>query len=72
MAQHPRITDWQTDPALADFVRRARAGERVVEDSDVDADRREARKAKNREASRLCHARRRARLKAAKNEKIGR
>lgn len=71
MAQHPRITDWQTDPALADFVRRARAGERVVEDSDVEADRREVRKARNREASRLCHARRRARLKAAKSERMG-
>lgn len=59
--------DWQSDPELADLVRRARAGERVVEDSDVDADRREARKAKNREASRLCHARRRARLKAMRD-----
>lgn len=64
--------DWQNDPELADLVRRARNGERIVEDSDVDADRREARKARNCEASRLCHARRRARLKAAKNEKIGR
>lgn len=59
--------DWQSDPELADLVRRARAGERIVEDSDVDADRREARKAKNREASRLCHARRRARLKAMRD-----
>lgn len=63
--------DWQSDPELADLVRRARNGERIVEDSDVDADRREARKARNREASRLCHARRRARLKAMKNERMG-
>lgn len=63
--------DWQNDPELADMVRRARNGERVVEDSDVEADRLEARKAKNREASRLCHARRRARLKAMKNERMG-
>lgn len=63
--------DWQSDPELADLVRRARNGERIVDDSDVEADRREARKAKNREASRLCHARRRARLKAAKNERMG-
>ncbi len=59
--------DWQSDPELADLVRRARAGERVVEDSDREADRREARKARNREASRLCHARRRARLKAMRD-----
>lgn len=59
--------DWQSDPELADLVRRARAGERIVEDSDVEADRREARKAKNREASRLCHAKRRARLKAMRD-----
>ena len=62
--------DWQNDPELADLVRRARNGERVVDDSDVEADRREARKARNREASRLCHARRRARLKAMKNERM--
>ena len=37
--------DWQNDPELADLVRRARNGERIVEDSDVEADRREARKA---------------------------
>lgn len=59
--------DWQNDPELADLVRRARNGERVVDDSDVEADRREARKAGNREASRLCHARRRARLKAMRD-----
>lgn len=63
--------DWQSDPELADMVRRARAGERIVDDSDVEADRREAQRAKNREASRLCHARRRARLRAAKNERMG-
>lgn len=63
--------DWQNDPELADLVRRARNGERVVDDSDVKADRREAQRAKNREASRLCHARRRARLRAAKNERMG-
>jgi len=63
--------DWQNDPELADLVRRARNGERVVDDSDVEADRREAQRAKNREASRLCHARRRARLRAAKNERMG-
>ena len=63
--------DWQNDPELADLVRRARAGERIVDDSDVEADRREARKARNREASRLCHARRRARLKAEKNGRMG-
>lgn len=44
--------DWQNDPELADLVRRARNGERIVDDSDVEADRREARKARNREASR--------------------
>ncbi len=59
--------DWQSDPELADLVRRARAGERIVDDSDREADRREARKAKNREASRLCHERRRARLKAMRD-----
>ncbi|WP_419004409.1 hypothetical protein [Bifidobacterium pullorum] len=59
--------DWQSDPELADMVRRARAGERIVDDSDVEADRREAQRAKNREASRLCHARRRARLKAMRD-----
>lgn len=59
--------DWQSDPELADMVRRARAGERIVEDSDREADRREAQRAKNREASRLCHARRRARLKAMRD-----
>lgn len=59
--------DWQNDPELADLVRRARNGERVVDDSDVEADRREARKARNREASRLCHERRRARLKAMRD-----
>lgn len=63
--------DWHSDPELADMVRRARAGERIVDDSDVEADRREAQRAKNREASRLCHARRRARLRAAKNERMG-
>jgi hypothetical protein len=62
--------DWQNDPELADLVRRARNGERIVEDSDREADRREAQKARNREASRLCHARRRARLKAMKNERM--
>lgn len=59
--------DWQSDPELADMVRRARAGERIVDDSDVEADRREAQRAKNREASRLCHERRRARLKAMRD-----
>ena len=59
--------DWQNDPELADLVRRARNGERIVDDSDVEADRREARKARNREASRLCHERRRARLKAMRD-----
>lgn len=59
--------DWQSDPELADLVRRARAGERIVDESDREADRREARKAKNREASRLCHERRRARLKAMRD-----
>lgn len=59
--------DWQSDPELADMVRRARAGERIVDDSDVEADRREAQRAKNREASRLCRARRRARLKAMRD-----
>lgn len=59
--------DWQSDPELADMVRRARAGERIVDDSDVEADRREAQRARNREASRLCHARRRARLKAMRD-----
>ena len=63
--------DWQNDPELADLVRRARNGERIVEDSDREADRREAQRAKNREASRLCHARRRARLKAEKNGRMG-
>ena len=59
--------DWQSDPELADLVRRARNGERIVDESDVEADRREARKARNREASRLCHARRHARLKAMRD-----
>ena len=59
--------DWQSDPELADLVCRARNGERIVEDSDREADRREARKARNCEASRLCHARRRARLKAMRD-----
>ena len=59
--------DWQSDPELADLVRRARNGQRIVDDSDVEADRREARKARNREASRLCHERRRARLKAMRD-----
>lgn len=59
--------DWQSDPELADLVRRARNGERIVDDSDVEADRHEARKARNRETSRLCHARRRARLKAMRD-----
>ena len=59
--------DWQSDPELADLVRRARNGERIVDDSDVEADRREARKARNREASRLCHECRRARLKAMRD-----
>lgn len=63
--------DWQNDPELADLVRRARNGERIVEDSDREADRREAQKARNREASRLCRARRRARLKAAKSGRMG-
>lgn len=63
--------DWNNDPALADFVRRCRAGERMVDETDREEDRREARKARNREASRLCHARRRARLKAAKNGRMG-
>lgn len=63
--------DWQNDPELADLVRRARAGERIVDDSDVEADRRETRKERNREASRLCNARRRARLKAEKNGRMG-
>lgn len=63
--------DWQSDPELADLVRRARNGENIVEDSDREADRREARKARNREASRLSHAKRRARLKAMKNERMG-
>lgn len=59
--------DWQSDPELADLVRRARAGERIVDEADREADRREARKARNREASRLCHERRRARLKAMRD-----
>ena len=63
--------DWQTDPELADLVRRARNGERIVDESDREADRREAQKARIREGSRLCHARRRARLKAMKNERMG-
>ena len=63
--------DWQNYPELAELVRRARAGERIVEESDIEADRREAREARNREASRLCHARRRARLKAAKSGRMG-
>lgn len=63
--------DWKNDPELADLVRRARAGERIVDESDREADRREAQKAKNRESSRLCHARRRARLKAEKNGRMG-
>ncbi len=63
--------DWQSDPELADLVRRARNGERVVEDSDREADRCEAQKARNREVSRLCHARRRARLKSMKNGRMG-
>ena len=63
--------DWQNDPELADMVRRARNNEPIVDDSDVEADRLEARKAKNREASRLCHARRRARLKAMKDGRMG-
>lgn len=62
--------DWQNDPELADLVRRARNNEPIVEDSDIEADRLEARKAKNREASRLSHARRRARLKAMKNGRM--
>lgn len=63
--------DWRNDPELADLVRRARNGERIVEDSDVEADRREARRARRREASRLSSARRRARLKAEKNGRMG-
>ena len=63
--------DWKTDPEVDDLVRRARNGERIVDESDREADRREAQKARNREASRLCHARRRARLKAMKNERMG-
>lgn len=63
--------DWQNDPELADMVRRARNNEPIVDDSDIEADRLEARKARNREASRLSHARRRARLKAMKNERMG-
>lgn len=63
--------DWKNDPELADLVRRARAGERIVDESDREADRREAQRARNREASRLCHARRRARLKAMKNGRMG-
>lgn len=63
--------DWQNDPELADMVRRARNNEPIVDDSDVEADRLEARKAKNRETSRLCHARRRARLKAMKDGRMG-
>ena len=63
--------DCQSDPEMADLVRRARNGERIVDESDREADRREAQKARNREASRLCHARRRARLKAMKNERMG-
>lgn len=62
--------DWQNDPELADMVRRARNNEPIVDGSDIEADRLEARKAKNREASRLSHARRRARLKAMKNGRM--
>ena len=62
--------DWKNDPELADMVRRARNNEPIVDDSDIEADRLEARKAKNREASRLSHARRRARLKAMKNGRM--
>ena len=63
--------DWQNDPELADLVRRARNNEPIVDDSDIEADRLERRKAKNREASRLSHARRRARLKAMKDGRMG-
>ena len=63
--------DWQNDPELADMVRRARNNEPIVDDSDREADRCEARKAKNREASRMSHARRRARLKAMKDGRMG-
>lgn len=62
--------DWQNDPELADMVRRARNNEPIVDGSDIEADRLEARKAKNREASRLSHARRRSRLKAMKNGRM--
>ena len=63
--------DWQNDPELADLVRRARNNEPIVDDSDIEADRLEARKARNRETSRLSHARRRARLKAMKSGRMG-
>ena len=63
--------DWQSDPELADLVRRPSNGDSIVDELDREADRREAQKARNREASRLCHARRRARLKAMKNERMG-
>lgn len=53
--------DWHTDPTLADFVHRARAGEHVIDQTDIEADKQEARKAKNREASRLSHQRKRRR-----------
>ncbi|MBW3081985.1 hypothetical protein [Bifidobacterium phasiani] len=62
--------DWTTDPMLADFVRRCRQGERMVDETDLEADRREAQKARNRECSRLSHAKRRARLKAKENGTI--
>ena len=63
--------EWESDPELADFVRRARLNEPVVDDSDREADRREEQKIRNREASRLSHARRRARLKAMKSGRMG-
>lgn len=63
--------DWNNDPALADFVRRCRAGERMVDEADREADRREAQKARDRECSRLSQARRRARLKAMKDGTMG-
>lgn len=58
------LADWTKNPALADFVRRARRGEPVVTDEDRRLDLLEERRALNRERSRLSHWKRRERERA--------
>lgn len=55
------MTNYQTDPALADFIRRCRNGEQTLTDEDRKADREERRKARTRESSRISHQRKRDR-----------